>query len=916
MLETFTKTESTLNFLMHAFREVLADNGAAEIAASLPWGSSPGYAHDGTFPESIAEACVQASSIALQLLNQAEENAVAQRRRALENTGKLVDDPGSWDQSIQIAAQTGVSPGTMAEALAGIRIEPVLTAHPTEAKRQTVLEHHRNLYRMLVELENTMWSEAERSALQEQAKASIERLWRTGEIFLEKPSLADERRLILHYFEQVFPRVLSWTTNRLRSAWQRAGFDPCLVASPDQLPRISFGDWVGGDRDGHPGVTAEVTGETLAIFRQTALKLIDSHLHQLAINLSLSEMRQSTPPALRARLAELAAQLGEVGHAARARNTGEPWRQYVNLLRAALPVPGSNAAWHFRSSDELFAGLAALYEWLEQSGATRLARIDVEPVMIMTRTFGFGLARLDVRQNSAFHDRALAQLLEAAGVEQGASYPDWPIERRREMLDRELGVRRPFCAGTDIEDGEAKAVIEVYRVLAGHRATCGDEGLGALIISMTRSAEDLLAVYLLARDGGLLLRLDEGYCCPLEVVPLFETIEDLQRAPAIMDDYLSHPVVRRSLEFRAGPGGECVQQVMIGYSDSCKDGGIVSSLWELNRAQRLLAGVARKHGVRIRFFHGRGGTIGRGAGPTHRFVRALPPGSIASDLRLTEQGETISQKYANVVTAAHHLEMLTAGVFSAAVTDRAGRNDPPELVAIMDRLADDSRAAYTELLEAAGFVDFFGQATPLDAIESSRIGSRPARRSGKRTLQDLRAIPWVFAWNQSRFVIPGWFGLGSALRALSQHAPADFDALIAAKVDTPARWAPLHYLISNAATALMTSCPDIMTRYAELVDDLELRQRIMKHILAERDVTRDMLEILYEGPLAEKRPGIQRVIDLRHQALLPLHNHQIRLLFRWRSAKENKDQGAQADDLRKQLLMSINAIASGIGGTG
>jgi phosphoenolpyruvate carboxylase len=761
-----------------------------------------------------------------------------------------------------------------------------------------------------------MWSDAERAALQERAKACLERLWRTGEIFLEKPSLSDERRLVLHYLEHVFPAVLSWTTSRLRSAWLRAGYDPDLIAGPDQLPQLRFGDWVGGDRDGHPGVTAEVTEETLHLFRQSALKLIDTALAQLASSLSLSERRQATPPLLEEHHAKLAALLGEAGREAITRSPEEPWRQYVNLLRAALPLADSDAPWHFASSLDLVAELRALHQALQQGGAPRLARIDVEPVITLVKTFGFGLANLDVRQNSAFHDRALSQLLACAGIADAATYPEWPNERRRRLLEDELATRRPFSARKDVEGHEARAVLDVYQVLARHRARHGSEGLGALIISMTRSVEDLLAVYVLARDSGLLERNEHGVYCPLEVVPLFETIEDLRRAPAIIDEYLSHPVVRRSLDVRAGPRGERVLQVMIGYSDSGKDGGIVASTWSLNRVQCQLTDVAKRHGIRIRFFHGRGGTIGRGAGPTHRFVRALPPGTIGGDLRLTEQGETISQKYANVVTAAHHLELLTAGVFSASVADQAGRCDPPELVAIMDGLTERSLAAYRTLLETDGFVDFFAQATPLDAIESSRIGSRPARRSGKRTIGDLRAIPWVFAWNQARFVIPGWYGVGSALRTLQQDVPADFAVLVAAKQETPARWAPLHYLISNAATALMTSSAEVMERYAGLVEDRALGERLLKQILAERETTRGVLEEIYGGPLAEKRPHIQRFIDRRHQALIPLHNHQIRLLRRWRAAQSNGHPGKEAEVLLPQLLMSINAIASGLGSTG
>jgi len=441
----------------------------------------------------------------------------------------------------------------------------------------------------------------------------------------------------------------------------------------------------------------------------------------------------------------------------------------------------------------------------------------------------------------------------------------------------------------------------------------GDAGLGALIVSMTRSLEDLLAVYVLGRDAGLLLHDDGEVWCPLEVVPLLETIDDLEAGPAILHDMLSHPVVKASLRRRqqAQQTAMPVQQVMIGYSDSGKDGGIVCSFWTLYRAQSRLAAVGREHGVRIRFFHGKGGTIGRGAGPTHRFVKALPPHSVGGDLRLTEQGESIAQKYANRVTAAHHLELLAAGALRATLADDDGRQDPPELLALLDGLADRSRKAYRALLDADGFVSFFEHATPLDVIESSRIGSRPARRTGKRSLGDLRAIPWVFSWNQSRFGLPGWYGLGTALMALRDDDKEGFEALVRAKAEAT-RWNPWHYLISNAATAHMTSDLNLMQAYASLVPDDELRERILQQIVDEHRKTKEALELIYVAPLSTIRPNIDAAIRMRHEALLPLHKHQIALLRRWRSTS-NPD---EAEPLLLQLLLTVNAIASGLGATG
>ena len=910
------RSDDTLALLMRTFSDVLHDIGEGEVARRLPWrslwdadsiGADASAASDG-FEDGLAERCMQAYSIALQLLGQAEENATAQRRRRAEDAGRLALQPG-WEQVFSRLVAAGRSPDEIAHALRHVRVEPVLTAHPTEAKRQTILEHHRAVYRTIVELENSMWTHAERAALEQRLASWLERLWRTGEVYLHKPDLADERRMVLHYLGVVFVAVLPRVGARLRAAWARAGFDPALLSGADALPRLELGDWVGGDRDGHPFVTASVTEETLQLFRQAALSVVDDQLETLAVRLSLSGARQPVPDALLSLLTERSEQLETAGESAVLRNPGEPWRQLVNLMRAALPHPERTGAWTYSRASQLSADLRRLQAGLEEVGAARLARQDVEPVIAHVQAFGFHLARVDIRQNSAFHDRALAQLLAYAGVDDAEHYPTWSLARRRRLLDAELSSRRPLAAARSVVDAEARAVLDAFRCLVDHRDRHGAAGLGGLIVSMTRSVEDLLAVYLLAREAGLLERVDGRFICPLPVVPLFETIEDLAHAPDILDDWLAHPIVSASLAAQARREGleVPVQQVMIGYSDSGKDGGIVASMWGLYRGQRALAEVGRKRGVRVRFFHGRGGTIGRGAGPTHRFIRALPPGSVQGDLRMTEQGETIRQRYANQVTASHHLELLLSGTLDATLRDR---EDPARLVALMDRLSASSRAAYRALLEQPGFVSFFRQATPVDAIEQSRIGSRPARRTGRATLDDLRAIPWVFAWNQSRFVLPGWFGLGTALTALRSDAPGDFERLVVAKRED-SRWSPWHYLVSNTATALMTADAGVMAQYAALVDDPAVRDPIFRRIRDEYDRTKAVLEAIYGGALAQIRPEIHHGLARRHRALQPLHTHQVGLLRRWRAAD-----GAERERRVPELLLSINAIASGLGATG
>jgi phosphoenolpyruvate carboxylase len=349
---------------------------------------------------------------------------------------------------------------------------------------------------------------------------------------------------------------------------------------------------------------------------------------------------------------------------------------------------------------------------------------------------------------------------------------------------------------------------------------------------------------------------------------------------------------------------------MVGYSDSNKDGGILASLWNLYRAQETLAAIGAEIGIAVSFFHGRGGTISRGAGPTHRFLRALPPGSLTGALRLTEQGETISRKYANRITAEYHLELLLAGTAGAMLGSTTARPTASKLVPVMDRLAETSRAAYADLLHTDRFIEFFRLATPIDVIESSRIGSRPARRTGRPSIADLRAIPWVFAWSQARFLLSGWYGLGAALSQLRDSDRGMYDEL----VDHVFDWPPLHYIISNAATSLANSNEEIMGWYGELVEDVELRRTFFDPILAERRRTEEILEEIYGGPLRDRRPNISRTLELREPGLRPLHRYQVELITEWRHRRAAGD--LEADQLLPDLLLTVSAIASGLGATG
>jgi phosphoenolpyruvate carboxylase len=902
------KAERDHEFLRQCFCEVLHEIGESEVAQVLSSAAGAGAAIE-------SQAAARAQSIAFQLLNLAEENAAAQHQRSVEAREGLAGITGGWGRALQRLKNSGMTGAEIAAALPSIRVEAVLTAHPTEAKRATALGCHRELYLLLVRSENGMWTPLERRLIREEIKGVLERLWRAGEILIQKPGVTAELRNVVHYLREVFPQALPALDARLRAAWEESGFNAAELDAPERLPQLAFGNWVGGDRDGHPLVTAEITADTLRELRSEALGLLHDRLTNVAARLSLSELLQAPPASLVDYVAKLSRQLGERGEQAIRRNPQEPWRQLTNLIVAQLPASrpddGAAAARSYDSPAALLADLAFLRESLLKVGATRLARTELEPVMRIVQTFGFHLAALDVRENSRMHDTAISQLLEAAALPD-TQFDNWDEAQRREFLDRELLSPRPFAPAGASLPPEAERVRSCYRVLAAHLEANGPGGVGSLIVSMTRSVSDLLAVYLLAREAGLAIGTPSGLVCQLPVVPLFETLSDLSRSAAVLDEFLAHPFTRRSLEHQRAVQGSAtpVQQVMIGYSDSNKDGGIFASHWRLYRAQEELAEVGRKHGVSIRFFHGRGGTISRGAGPTHRFLSALPPSARSGDFRITEQGETIAQKYANHITAVHNLELLLAGVTGTSIGPRAREEAPHELRPVMDRLTESSRSAYEALLQTDGFLTFFRQATPIDVIESSRIGSRPSRRSGQPSLADLRAIPWVFSWSQARFYLPSWYAVGSALEELmTRDAPA-FDALCR----HASTWPPLRYLLVNVSTSVLQADLALMREYAQLVDDVDVRERVLGAIEAEFDRTRRMIEKVFGADLLAKRPRLARVLQLRQPGLELLHRRQIELLRRWRADERSED--AASDPTFIQLLVTVNAIASGLRTTG
>ncbi len=906
------KPYKDLRFLLEALDEILIENGEANIAQSIPWI----HPESGEDLPSVSKL-VQLYSLIFQLVNMVEINHAVQQRRAVEDID-ITKVNGLWAQDISRALEQGISEKEILAELHEISIEPVLTAHPTEAKRATVLEHHRELYLLLVQLENQMYSKQEQLNTRNNIKLSLYRLWKTGEIYLEKPNVSSELRNVLHYLVNVFPQVVPIVDRRLEQALDHLGREKDLVKTAHAYPQIRFGNWVGGDRDGHPLVTANVTRETLLTLRLNAFVVIRRKLVELVRKMSFSHSLEACSLTFQNRVVELAGQLGSKGEKGLVRNQGEAFRQILHLMINKLPVdterghatklseqPGS-----YRHSKTLISDLRLLQEELLSFGARTIAYSDVKDAIRLVSVFGFHLAALDIRQNSAFHDKAITQLLEAAHLPE-TDFADWEEAKRAKFLLDELELARPFIHPRTILENEALAVMDCYRLVESHTFKYGFNCIGSFIVSMTRSFSDLMAVYVLAREAGLAFMGPDGLVLKVHVVPLLETIDDLENGPAILKEYFETPIVKRSLVYYQEHNGlkNPQQQVMVGYSDSNKDGGIIASQWHLYKAQYRITELAEKYGIDIRFFHGKGGSISRGSGPTHYFLRALSHGSPGGHIRLTEQGETIAQKYANKVNAAYNIELLAANTLFKTLLDNHKERKFHENENLIEWLANESKSYYEALLKSDGFIPYFRQATPIDAIESSKIGSRPAKRTGANTLEDLRAIPWVFSWSQARYHMTSWFGLGSALQKMKEEKPEFYGTLAKAlKTDDF-----LRYVFTNVDTSLAATDPDTMRAYAELVKDESLRKRFLGIFLDELELVKTHLSTLFGRSFEERRKNHYHSNQLRSVLMEILHQEQICLLDKWRKEKE---QGQVSEKTQMELLLSINAIAGANRNTG
>ena len=903
------KVYNDLEFLLFCLKEVLIESDEKELSDEIPWISEQNNFSKNTFTEKH----LRLYSTCFQLLNIVEVNGAVQNRRKKEDNESMSAINGLWAYNFELLKKNGFSAEEIALQLSDIHVEPVLTAHPTEAKRTVMLKHLRELYLLMVKRENKMYSKTEQIQIRKSIKISLHRIWRTSEIYTEKPDVSSELDNIIHYLTKVFPEVLKMNDQNLIQAWENTGFDSKIIQKANSFPKVSFGNWVGGDRDGHPLVTAEVTKNTLQKLRFKAFEVIRKELNNLKNNLTFNVSINQLSVEFQKRYAHIYNGIKEFQGNVNLKYKTEVYRQYLSFIILKIPVNQFDTdSIYYRYPSELIDDLYILKRSLIEFGASEIAYTDLNDALRLIQTFGFHLAKLDIRQNSRYNELALSQLMETAQLD-GNSFLCANLEDRLKIINAELKSNRPFTLPGIKLAVESDAMVETYRVVYKHIKNFGNEALGSIIVSMTRHLSDLLTVYLLQREAGLMFNSAQGLISQIQIVPLFETIEDLKNSPLILDQFLSHPITKNSLQWQLETTGsrDMIQQVMIGYSDSSKDGGIFASQWFLYQAQSKLVEVGRKHNVKICFFHGKGGSISRGAGPTHWFLRSLPSGSVNGNIRLTEQGETIERKYANKNNAAYNLELLMAETLSATMLQKNSEQTEHYLSSELNLLANQSMVVYKNLTLHTDFIRFYEKATPIDALEQSKIGSRPARRTGTRSLEDLRAIPWVFSWSQCRFNITSWYGVGSSLENMHKNNPEKFELLRKAVKTDPF----IRYVLTNVDSSLASSDEEIFRKYAELAKAVEGNEKIFENLTEELNKTRKIIDVLLSRPISVRRVNHYYSTLLRSEAMDSLHQQQVYLLQKWRELLSESN-NTEADKVLFELLRCINAIAAAIGFTG
>lgn len=860
-------------------------------------------------PELMSRA-LSAQGIWFHLLSIADQNATMRRRRHIERERGRDDLLGSFDNVIDRAKGVGVGPREIETLLQNLRIRPVITAHPTESKRITVLEKYRKIYLLLLELENARWTKRERYTIIANIRDQIELVWMTGELHLQKPTVEHEVLRGLHFFDEALferaPEVLELLQGALKRHYPDEQFD--------LPPFFQFGSWIGGDRDGNPFVTTEVTGWALRKNAMAALNYYYGRLVALARSMSISQRALPIPETFQEELAGELRASGD-GEAIAERNPGEPYRQFLTCILRKLDATMQRANGkdievgtpHYTNADELIHDLRRMERALSDVNSPTIANDMVRPVRRAVELFRFSTVRLDLRENTTRTTQAVQALWWASEGSSKSDPPELGSPEWRAWLLQALARPLPTDGSNEPIPSEAEETIAMFKQAAEIRRGLDPDSYGSFIISMTRSVDDILGAYLLAKHGGLFLDAAGTEICSLPIVPLFETIDDLRAAPAIMREALAIPLIRRSTHWQGG-----LQEVMLGYSDSNKDGGYVAANWELAKAQQQLTRVGESAGTPISFFHGRGGSVSRGGAPTGRAIAAQPAGSIRGRYRVTEQGEVVSSKYANKGTALYQMELLASSVLEhALMSEREAALKPSgEFDDALEALSGLSRVAYDKLLSNPNLVDYFQAASPLEEISLLNIGSRPARRFGASSLKDLRAIPWVFAWSQNRHMITNWYGVGSAIQSFLD-VRGDKGARLLGDMFNESRL--MRLIVDEVEKALARVDLRIARDYASLVSDEQVREEIFSMIEQEYALTKEMvLSISGSAFPGERFEQFRASLADRLSTVNQVSREQVELLRRFRASENEQER----ESYKSALLLSINTVAAGLGATG
>jgi phosphoenolpyruvate carboxylase len=818
----------------------------------------------------------------------------------------------SLEASLARLHSAGVHGDDIAELLQTAYLSPVLTAHPTEVQRKSILDAERDIADLIGRLDAQ--ADGVSPELELALRAHITQLWQTRMLRYSKLTVADEIENALSYYQSTFLREIP----RVYAALERA------LPGHEIAPFLRMGQWIGGDRDGNPNVTAATLELALSRQAEMALRHYLTEVHHLGAELSMSGRLVTISPDMQA--------LADRSPDQNPHRVNEPYRRaltgvYARLAATLEELTGTEALRHavapeapYASSAEFLADLRVVDASLRGHHAAVLADLRVRPLIRAVQVFGFHLATLDLRQSSDQHELVITELLAQARVT--PDYAGLDEDSKQELLLRLLDEARPLRVHGAAYSELAQSELAIFEAAAQARRTFGPEALRHYIISHTETVSDLLEVLLLQKECGLMNGTldDPATRAELIVVPLFETIADLRNAPGIMSGFYALPGVA-ALVARSG----AEQDIMLGYSDSNKDGGYFTSNWELYRAEVALVALfdelRGQHGIRLRLFHGRGGTVGRGGGPSHQAILAQPPGTVNGQIRLTEQGEVIASKYAHPEIGRRNLETLVAATLEASLI-QPSTPVPNTFLKAADAISEASMAAYRKLVyETPGFTDYFFAATPIREIAELNIGSRPASRKASRRIEDLRAIPWGFSWGQCRVALPGWFGLGSAIEAFLAEPDSTRAKQLALLQKMGKQWPFFRTLLSNMDMVLAKSDLSIAARYVELVEDKRLGKKIMTAIKDEWQRTHDALNLITDSKTRlATQPELASALAYRFPYVDPLNHLQVELMRRHRKAPDTRASEVAGETIaqrvRRGIHISINGVAAALRNTG